>query len=118
MSGADHHRVNIDKLRTLLPAAARALAPAFAAGSVQAWGNTRCVSADRLPLVGPVDAGDTPSLWLNTGLGSRGLSFTVLCAELLAARLGAEPWPVENSLARHLHALRQAPPKTQGPGTP
>jgi tRNA 5-methylaminomethyl-2-thiouridine biosynthesis bifunctional protein len=39
-------------------------------------------------------------------MGSRGLSFSVLCAELLAARLGAEPLPVEASLARVLHALR------------
>jgi tRNA 5-methylaminomethyl-2-thiouridine biosynthesis bifunctional protein len=118
MSGADHHQINFDKLRTLLPAAAQALAPAFAAGAVRAWGNTRCVSADRLPLVGPVDGGDTPSLWLSTGLGSRGLSFAVLCAELLAARLGAEPWPLENSLARHLHALRREPPDTNNPSTP
>ena len=39
-------------------------------------------------------------------MGSRGLSFAMLCAELLAARLGAEPWPVEASLARALHARR------------
>jgi tRNA 5-methylaminomethyl-2-thiouridine biosynthesis bifunctional protein len=34
------------------------------------------------------------------------LSFSVLCAELLAARMGAEPLPVEASLARFLQALR------------
>ena len=107
---AAHHRTNRDKLHTLLPAAAQALAPAFETGRVQAWRGTRCVSADRLPLVGALEAGDRPSLWLSTAMGSRGLSFSVLCAELLAARLGAEPWPVEATLARFLHALRRPEP--------
>lgn len=104
---AEHHRVNLDKLRTLLPAAADALAPAFAPDAAQGWGNTRCVSADRLPLVGPLEDGPQPTLWLSAALGSRGLSFAMLCAELLAARLGAEPWPLEASLARFLHARRR-----------
>jgi tRNA 5-methylaminomethyl-2-thiouridine biosynthesis bifunctional protein len=110
---ATHHQTNRDKLQTLLPAAGRALAPAFEAGTVQAWGSTRCVSADRLPLVGAIDAGDTPSLWLSAAMGSRGLSFSMLCAELLAAQLGAEPWPVEASLARFLHALRRPADNTE-----
>jgi tRNA 5-methylaminomethyl-2-thiouridine biosynthesis bifunctional protein len=105
--GAEHHRVNHDKLRTLLPAAAAALAPAFEAGAARGWGNTRCVSADRLPLVGPLEDGPAPTLWISAAMGSRGLSFAMLCAELLAARLGAEPWPVEASLARFLVARRR-----------
>jgi tRNA 5-methylaminomethyl-2-thiouridine biosynthesis bifunctional protein len=39
-------------------------------------------------------------------MGSRGLSFAVLCAQLLVAQIGAEPWPVEASLARSLHSTR------------
>jgi tRNA 5-methylaminomethyl-2-thiouridine biosynthesis bifunctional protein len=39
-------------------------------------------------------------------MGSRGLSFSALCAELLAARLGAEPLPVEFSLSRSLDVNR------------
>lgn len=103
----DHHRFNFDKLRRLLPAAARVLAPAFAAGAARGWGGTRCVSVDRLPLVGPLEEGDQPTLWISAAMGSRGLSFAMLAAELLAARLGAEPWPVEASLARFLHARRK-----------
>lgn len=103
-----HHRSNLDKLRTLLPAAAQVLAPAFAPDAARGWGGTRCVSADRLPLVGPLEDGTQPTLWISAAMGSRGLSFTMLCAELLAARLGAEPWPVEASLARALHARRDA----------
>jgi tRNA 5-methylaminomethyl-2-thiouridine biosynthesis bifunctional protein len=61
--------------------------------------------------VGALDEGsedDGPSLWLSTAMGSRGLTFAMLCAELLAAQLGAEPWPVEVRLARFLNALRQS----------
>lgn len=105
---SEHHGVNLDKLRTLLPAAAGALQASFAPGAVRGWGGTRCVSADRLPLVGPLEDGAQPTLWISAAMGSRGLSFAVLCAELLAARLGAEPWPLEASLARFLHARRHA----------
>lgn len=103
---SEHHRTNLDKLRTLLPAAAQALAPSFTPEAARGWGGTRCVSADRLPLVGPLEEGPQPTLWISAAMGSRGLSFAMLCAELLAARLGAEPWPVEASLARALHARR------------
>ncbi len=101
-----HHQANLDKLRTLLPAAAQALGPAFATGQVQTWQGTRCVTPDRLPVVGPLDAGASPRLWISAAMGSRGLSYAVLCAELLAAQMGGEPWPLPASLARHLSALR------------
>ena len=104
----EHHQVNFDKLSTLLPTAAQALAPSFAPGAARGWGGTRCVSADRLPLVGPLDEGTQPTLWISAAMGSRGLSFAMLCAELLAARLGAEPWPVEARLARSLDPRRAA----------
>jgi tRNA 5-methylaminomethyl-2-thiouridine biosynthesis bifunctional protein len=104
------HQTNLEKLRQLLPAAAQALEPAFAAGRVQAWRGTRCVSADRLPLAGALEGGDAPSLWISAAMGSRGLSFSVLCAELLAARMGAEPLPLEASLARFLHPRRPKGP--------
>lgn len=111
----EHHHRNLEKLRTLLPVAARALAPAFTPEAARGWGGTRCVSADRLPLVGPLEDGPRPTLWINAAMGSRGLSFSLLCAELLAARLGAEPWPVEASLAHFLHARRR--PSSQGEGS-
>ena len=94
------HKANMARLARLLPAAAAALAPDVAQHRVQAWHNARCVSADRLPLVGPVNALVDDGLWVCTGMGSRGLSFAVLCAELLAARWSAEPWPLPASLAR------------------
>lgn len=104
---AAQHHANHARLQALLPACAQALADQFNDGSAQAWRNTRYAPADRLPVVGPLMDGDSPTLWISTGLGSRGLSTSVLCAELLAARLGAEPWPVEASLARHLEPRRK-----------
>lgn len=103
---ADNHHSNWQHLQRLLPELAAALQHRFASGELKQWKNTRCVTTDRLPAVGPLEASEQPGLWICAGLGSRGLSFSVLCAELLAARWGAEPWPVEASLAKALNALR------------
>ncbi|PKO61685.1 MAG: FAD-dependent cmnm(5)s(2)U34 oxidoreductase [Betaproteobacteria bacterium HGW-Betaproteobacteria-18] len=105
-SDLDNHLSNLQHLQALLPELARQLQTAFESGEFQSWKNTRCVTTDRLPAVGPLETCEQPGLWLCAGMGSRGLSFSVLCAELLAARWGAEPWPVEAGLARSLDALR------------
>lgn len=86
---------NQARLAVLSPALAQALAPAFASGAAQAWTGIRCVTRDRRPLAGWL----APGLGVSTALGSRGLTFAVLAAELLAARLHAEPLPVETPLA-------------------
>lgn len=102
----ENHAANLARLSQLLPALGQALAPQFEAGTVKAWKNVRCVTADRLPAVGPLDMSARSGLWVCAGMGSRGLSFSVLCAELLAARWSGEPLPVDTSLARTLYALR------------
>lgn len=104
----EHHRDNLIKLRRLLPATAQALADAFEPGAARGWGNARCVSPDRLPLVGPLEQSDRPTLWLSAAMGSRGLNFAPLCAELLAAGLGGEPLPLEATLAAKLDVARFA----------
>ena len=58
-------------------------------------------------MVGPLYDDQNASLWMCAGMGSRGLSYSVLCAELLAARWGAEPLPLEASLADALEARRR-----------
>jgi len=105
-SDSANHVLNFEHLQQLLPDLADRLAATFASPALKTWKGTRCVTVDRLPLVGPLDEGKNPSLWMCAGLGSRGLSFSVLCAELLAARMGAEPLPVEANLAKALNALR------------
>ena len=107
---AAHHRANQARLNALLPACARALADLFDADKVHSWRNTRCATADRLPVLGPLMGGDTPTLWISTALGSRGLSLSVLCAEVLAARLSGEPWPIEASLAGMIDSNRYISP--------
>jgi len=69
---------------------------------VRAWTGVRCVSDDRRPFLGEVQ----PGLWVSTAMGSRGLTFAALCAELLAARLHGEPLPLERRLAQSLDTER------------
>jgi tRNA 5-methylaminomethyl-2-thiouridine biosynthesis bifunctional protein len=102
----EQHRANAQRLSELLPEVGADVAGAFARGGVSHWASTRCVSHDRLPLVGPLDDEAAPTLWLHTALGARGLSFSALGAELLAARLGSEPLPVLANLARSLDLRR------------
>ncbi|WBY02158.1 tRNA (5-methylaminomethyl-2-thiouridine)(34)-methyltransferase MnmD [Ramlibacter tataouinensis] len=110
----EEHRANLERLRLLVPDAAQRLAARFERGEVRAWTGVRCASGDRRPLVGEIE----PGLWVSTALGSRGLTFAHLCAELLAARLHAEPLPVPTRLAAALDATRPAAIATRVPATP
>lgn len=109
----EQHRLNMQRLRQLLPVVGD-MDPVewLGQGPVTQWSGTRCTTHDRLPLVGPLDTASGPGLWLCAGMGSRGLSFSALCAELLVARLGAEPLPVEFSLSRSLDVNRPRRQKT------
>ena len=114
------HAANFHKLQTLLPDVARALLHQFDSQQVQVWQGSRCVTHDRLPLVGPLHEAEQPTLWLCAGMGARGLSFSALCAELLAAWMCGEPLPVESNLARSLDTrrprrARAAQQRTQAP---
>jgi tRNA 5-methylaminomethyl-2-thiouridine biosynthesis bifunctional protein len=115
---AREHAINLKKLQALLPAASQALAAQFSNGQVQDWQGTRCITHDRLPLVGPLEDHPSPSLWLCAGMGARGLSFSALCAELLAAWFGGEPLPIENNLAKLLatHRMQRGAPHGTGTG--
>ncbi|MDR2327577.1 MAG: FAD-dependent 5-carboxymethylaminomethyl-2-thiouridine(34) oxidoreductase MnmC [Acidovorax sp.] len=115
ISAADQaaaHAVNHGKLSTLLPASAATMVPWFDPQDARCqptWGRVRVASHDRLPIAGPVldAAGQAcPGLWALTALGARGLTLSVLCAELLAARLHGEPLPLDAKLAQHLGTER------------
>ncbi len=105
------HRENFMRLQALCPSASKSLADAFsAAGSnatgLQRWRNTRCVSRDRMPLVGPLQIDEhAATLWLCTAMGSRGLTYAALAGELIAAQMCGEPLPIE---ARHLKLFSPA----------
>lgn len=98
----DHHD-NFVRLQTLLPKAAAQLAGGFKGHKTGGWAGIRCATPGRLPLLQQIAADTTGhEVWVCSGMGSRGLSFAALCAELLAARLHAEPLPLEYRLARRL----------------
>lgn len=89
----------------------------------------RLSTPDKLPLIGPVIDPHTlhqhyarvlkgasrieapalpvvPREWVLTGLGSRGITFSSLGAEVLAALMFGEPLPIELDLWEHLHTSR------------
>lgn len=81
----------------------------------------RCISADRLPLVGALpnpnavstlrepqlqDMPRLPDLYCLLGYASRGLIWAPLAAELLVAQLEGEPLPIETELAAALDPAR------------
>ncbi|BAP88089.1 tRNA 5-methylaminomethyl-2-thiouridine biosynthesis bifunctional protein MnmC [Burkholderiales bacterium GJ-E10] len=115
---AEAHREN----RARWAAALNGPSPAEPAG---VFAGERCVSADRLPLAGPIADEETvladaarmagarlaelprrPGLWTVSGLGSRGLTLACLGAELVASRIEGEPWPVERAPADAIDPAR------------
>ncbi len=100
------HTANRARIASMLPATGAALSAQWDAAQVQGWSGTRCVTHDRLPLVGALNPDQNNNLWCSLGMGARGLTFAPVCAELLVAQMCGEPWPVEARLARSLHADR------------
>lgn len=103
---------NLERLRQLVPRTAASLESQFARGAAAAWAGVRCASRDRRPLVGLL----APGLAVSTAMGSRGLTFAALCAELLAARLHGEPLPLPARLADALDVARAWSPLSPGQG--
>lgn len=98
------HQENFQRLQALLPDTAQGLHTVFQT-KVRGWAAVRCSVPDRLPVVGPIDQAPE-GLWVNTAMGSRGLTLAWLCGELLAARWHHEPLAVEPQLAQALNAQR------------
>lgn len=102
---------NLDKMSALLPGLAAFARTPATRSALQSWAGVRCATATRLPMLGPLAFDAVPgappdeaknTLWISSGMGSRGLTFAALCGELLAARLHGEPLPVEQRLAQAL----------------
>ncbi|WP_233238493.1 tRNA (5-methylaminomethyl-2-thiouridine)(34)-methyltransferase MnmD [Bordetella sp. LUAb4] len=69
---------------------------AAAATPLSGWAGWRAVLPGRLPAIGPVP--DAPGLLLATGYASRGLSWSALAGDIIAAILCGEPLPLEDDL--------------------
>ena len=96
---AQAHAANLQRLQTL--------APDMHAEPLAHWQGQRCVSHDRMPLVGPLLAAPDATLWLCAGMGARGTAWAGICAELLASRISGEPLPLARDLARHVDSQRR-----------
>jgi len=109
--GAPGQQVNLDKAAGLLGLGGEAGGAGAAAGPVSClaeawrglrpgalpgWAGWRAVLPGRLPAIGAVSG--APGLWLATGYASRGLTWSALAGDLLAARLCGEPLPLETDL--------------------
>ncbi|WP_396587004.1 bifunctional tRNA (5-methylaminomethyl-2-thiouridine)(34)-methyltransferase MnmD/FAD-dependent 5-carboxymethylaminomethyl-2-thiouridine(34) oxidoreductase MnmC [Bermanella sp. R86510] len=98
-------------------------------GPLHGRASVRCSTPDYIPIVGAVcdyeqflhdfaplrknkkwrfhqAATFLPNLYVNIGHGSRGLSTAPLCAELVAAQINNEPWPMTASAATILSPNR------------
>lgn len=95
--GAEGQRVTLEKAAGLLGGAFPAF-EALAPGSLPGWAGWRAVLPGRLPAVGELP--HAPGLWLAAGYASRGLSWSALMGDLIAARLCGEPSPLESDLAQ------------------
>ena len=93
-ASAEGSREIRDKLGVLLDTSGESLAGLrHPAGG---WGGWRAVAAGRMPLIGTVAA--LPGLWLACAYGSRGLTWSALAGDVVAASLNGEPLPVERDL--------------------
>jgi tRNA 5-methylaminomethyl-2-thiouridine biosynthesis bifunctional protein len=118
------HLENIERVAQMLPAFARLAAqanPSAFAGRVA----FRCVTSDRMPMIGsvadealaardaqhlrgawPLDLPRVEGLYSAFAYGSRGLVWAALGAELVASQLEGEPWPLERDLAEDIDPAR------------
>ena len=77
----------------------------------------RCQSTDFLPLAGAVPA-QPPGLWMSIAHGSRGITGTPLCADLLAAQILEMPAPADQEMIDALSPARFMLRQSQRPRSP
>ena len=94
---------NLAELRQHLPAHWQALGGDQAQVAGQRVG-FRCQSTDFLPLAGPVPS--QPGLWLSIAHGSRGITGTPLCADLICAQMLGLPAPMDQEMIDALSPAR------------
>jgi tRNA 5-methylaminomethyl-2-thiouridine biosynthesis bifunctional protein len=117
----DGHAENLERVAQMLPALGAREPQAAFDGRVA----FRSVTSDRMPMIGaladeaaaradsvglsgawPLDLPRTPGLFGAFAFGSRGLVWSALGAELIAAQIEGEPWPIELELAESTDPAR------------
>ncbi len=87
----DDHEANLRRAESMLPGFTSGLDPRGLGG----WTGFRATVPDRLPIIGSTGI---EGIHTATGLGSRGLLWAPLGAELLASQLSGEPLPLPRDL--------------------
>ena len=99
---------NLQRLEAMLPGFGDGIAPEMLNGRVA----FRAMSFDRLPVLGALehpasaDANGQDGLFACLALGSRGMTWGALAAEIVACRITGEPMPVEAGLLDALEPVR------------
>lgn len=103
----DDDRKNIEQLKEYLPKQWRDLGGKDIKVHSRRVG-FRCQSTDFLPLVGSLADIDEKmtGLWLNIAHGSRGITGTPLCAEILTCMINGEPMPIDRDMSAALAPVR------------
>ena len=89
---ASDHADNLARVESMLPGFTAGLD----ASALEGWTGFRATVPDRLPIFGPTSA---EGIVAATGLGSRGLLWAPLGAELIACQLAGEPWPISRDMS-------------------
>ena len=106
----EDHAANLRRLESMLPGFGDGVVPETLDGRVA----FRAMSVDRLPVVGALadprlpDADSSDGLFACLALGSRGMTWATLAAEIVASRVAGEPLPVESGLLDAVDAGRFA----------
>lgn len=96
---AADHRENLARVESMLPGFTQGVHPMEVGG----WTGFRTTVPDRLPIFG---ASAIEGIHVATGLGSRGLLWAPIGAELLASQLEGEPLPLSRDHAGAISPLR------------
>lgn len=91
------HQDILQRVGGWLPAGA---VPWLGRGTPAGWAGWRAATRDHLPIIDQVP--QLPGLWLACAYGSRGLTWSALAGDLIAARLDGEPWPIERELGHRI----------------
>lgn len=95
---AAEHEANCERLAAIAPS----LAQGLSLKTLDGRASLRATTPDRLPIVGRLADG----LWVSTGHGARGLTWSAWLAEYLASRIEDTPSPLPADLAEALRPER------------
>ncbi len=119
----EDHETNLLRLESMLPGFGEGVTTANLGARVA----FRTMSFDRLPVLGALPdprrpaSGDTDGLFTCLALGSRGMTWAALSAEIVASRVCGEPMPIEASMLKMLEPdrfLRMYPERRNQGGKP